>query len=136
MLERLLDDGLAAGVQPKGDILMDAHQARFGQHPHEGDIRGPDLFGAIEIVENRDTKALFDPTRKIKTKIKHAAIAEGLICSPAHGSIAGQRGNHVLLASPFILTNEQIDELTDKLARAVVPPSPHAPNPFLWRASR
>jgi adenosylmethionine-8-amino-7-oxononanoate aminotransferase len=35
------------------------------------------------------------------------------------GTIDGARGDHVLVAPPFIVTEAQLDELVDKLGRAV-----------------
>ena len=35
------------------------------------------------------------------------------------GTIDGVNGDHVLLAPPFILSDDQVGELTDKLASAV-----------------
>jgi hypothetical protein len=35
------------------------------------------------------------------------------------GTLDGVNGDHVLLAPPFIVTEAQLDELTEKLARAV-----------------
>jgi hypothetical protein len=93
--------------------------ARFGQHPYVGDIRGRGLFRAIELVEDRDTKATFDPGRWVHARLKAAAMEEGLICYPMGGTIDGRHGDHVLLAPPFIIEDAQIDELSDKLARAV-----------------
>jgi len=119
VLERLVDDGLVAGVPGKGDRLVQALQARFGQHPHVGDIRGRGLFRGVELVENRETKAPFEPSRKINVKVKKAAMAEGLICYPAGGTVDGKSGDHILLAPPFIINDDQIEELTDKLGRAI-----------------
>jgi hypothetical protein len=44
---------------------------------------------------------------------------EGLICYPMGGTIDGQRGDHVLLAPPFIISDNQIDEVVGKLDRAI-----------------
>ena len=46
-------------------------------------------------------------------------MAEGLICYPMGGTIDGQRGDHVLLAPPFIISDDQIDEVVSKLDRAI-----------------
>ncbi|AHM03145.1 Adenosylmethionine-8-amino-7-oxononanoate aminotransferase [Roseibacterium elongatum DSM 19469] len=119
VLERIVDDGLLAQVQDRGDTLVHALRSRFGQHPHVGDIRGRGLFRAIELVEDRTTKSSFDPNRKLHAKVKKAAMAEGLICYPAGGTVDGRLGDHVLLAPPFIITEDQIEELTDKLSRAL-----------------
>ena len=119
VLDAIEGRGLLARVRQMGGQLDAALQARFGQNPHVGDIRGRGLFRGIEIVADRETKTPFDPTRKIAARIKSAAMAEGLICYPMSGTIDGQRGDHILLAPPFIISEAQIDELTDKLGRAV-----------------
>lgn len=119
VLDRLLDDGVAARVAPLGKALRERLVDRFGQHPHVGDIRGRGLFQGIELVEDRETKAPFDPGRKLHVTIKAAAFEAGLICYPMGGTVDGQRGDHVLLAPPFILTEDQLDELVDKLGQAV-----------------
>ncbi|QFT82449.1 Adenosylmethionine-8-amino-7-oxononanoate aminotransferase [Roseovarius sp. THAF27] len=119
VLDRLLDDGLAARVAPLGEALRARLIERFGQHPHVGDIRGRGLFQGIEFVEDRQTKAPFDPARKLHARIKAAAFEAGLICYPMGGTVDGQRGDHVLLAPPFILTEDQLGELVDKLGQAV-----------------
>ena len=119
VLERLVDDRVAERVAPAGQSLRAALEAQFAQHPHVGDIRGRGLFQGIEIVADRETKAPFDPARKLHAKIKAAAFEAGLICYPMGGTLDGQRGDHVLLAPPFIITDAQIDELADKLAGAL-----------------
>jgi adenosylmethionine-8-amino-7-oxononanoate aminotransferase len=110
---------LLARVRELGKGLEERLRARFGNHPHVGDIRGRGLFWTIELVEDRLTKAPFDPARKINSRIKARAMAEGLMCYPMGGTLDGQRGDHVLLAPPFILQDGQLDELVDKLSRAV-----------------
>ena len=45
-------------------------------------------------------------------------MEEGLICYPAGGTVDGRRGDHVLLAPPFILTEAQMDELVERLSAA------------------
>ncbi len=119
VLGRILDDGLLEQVRARGDTLNAALHARFGHHPHVGDIRGRGLFRAIELVEDRDTKRSFDPARKIHARVKARAMDAGLICYPAGGTVDGRRGDHVLLAPPFIITDDEIDLLVDRLAGAV-----------------
>ena len=92
---------------------------RFGNHPHVGDIRGRGLFQAIELVADRVTKAPFDPARKLHARVKQEAMARGLMVYPMGGTIDGTRGDHVLLAPPFIVTAGQIDEIVDRLGSAV-----------------
>ena len=98
---------------------MAALHAQFGQHPNVGDIRGRGLFQGVELVADRETKTPFDPSRKIAGKIKAAAFEAGMICYPMSGTIDGQTGDHVLLAPPFIISDNQIDELVQKLSGAI-----------------
>ena len=102
-----------------GARLENALIERIGQHPHVGDIRGRGLFIGVELVADRETKAPFDPTRRIHGKVERFAFENGLVCYPMGGTIDGKTGDHVLLAPPFIITDGQIDELTDKFSSAV-----------------
>ena len=119
VVRAILDRGLLAQVQAKGQALQAALTARFGQHPHIGDIRGRGLFRGIELVADRDSKAPFDPARGIAARIKKAAFAEGLICYPMSGTIDGRSGDHVLLAPPFIISDQEMDMMLDRLHGAI-----------------
>jgi adenosylmethionine-8-amino-7-oxononanoate aminotransferase len=119
VVNAMLDRKLIPRVKTQGDKLMAALQAQFGQHPNVGDIRGRGLFQGVELVADRETKAPFDPSRKIAAKVKMAAFEAGMICYPMSGTIDGQSGDHVLLAPPFIISDDQIDELVQKLAGAI-----------------
>lgn len=119
VLRAIHERGLLERVQRMGTLLDGALHERLGQHPHIGDIRGRGLFRGLELVADRETKAPFDPARKLHAGIKAAAMQAGLICYPMGGTIDGQRGDHILLAPPFIITEDQIGELVDKLAQAI-----------------
>ena len=112
-------DNLLANVQAMGAVLNAQLQAAFDQHNHVGDIRGRGLFQAIELVADRDTKAPFDPSRKLHARIKSEAMARGLMVYPMGGTIDGVRGDHVLLAPPFIVSESDLAEITGRLAEAV-----------------
>lgn len=118
VLNRLTDDGLVSAVGSLGDALRSKLESTFGQHPHVGDIRGRGLFQGVEIVEDRNTKQPFSPDKKISGKIKAAAFEAGLICYPGSGTMDGAQGDHILLAPPFIVTNDQLDEIVGKLSVA------------------
>lgn len=119
VVSSILERDLITRVRVQGDKLAERLEARFGQHPHVGDIRGRGLFRGIELVADRETKAPFDPARGIAGKLKKATFEAGLICYPMQGTIDGRLGDHVLLAPPFIIEDAQLDELTDKLSLAL-----------------
>lgn len=119
VLDRLIDDDVLSKVKPLGDQLMAALKARFGNHPHVGDMRGRGLFIGLELVEDRGTKEPFDPKFKLAASIKKQAMADGLMCYPMGGTIDGQRGDHILLAPPFILEQHHIPMIVDRLEGAL-----------------
>ena len=113
------DDNLLGHVKERGKQLEQRLTERFGNHRHVGDIRGRGLFWAIELVADRAGRTPFDPALKLHQKIKAAAFADGLGCYPGGGTIDGRRGDHVLLAPPYITTPEEIDLVVEKLGAAV-----------------
>lgn len=119
VLQELLDHDLPAQVRARGDYLQSGLEARFGQHPHIGDIRGRGLFRGLEFVADRTAKAPFDPARGVAGKLKKAAMAEGLICYPMPGTRDGKLGDHLLLAPPFIASEADLDEMIERLSRAI-----------------
>ncbi|SOC28327.1 aspartate aminotransferase family protein [Thalassospira xiamenensis] len=110
---------LLANVVKQGELLADGLRERFGQHPFVGDIRGRGLFRGVELVADRETKDPFDPSRKINTKIKKAAFARGLMAYPMGGTIDGVRGDHVLFAPPFIVTEDDVAKIVDLFELAI-----------------
>ncbi|MCV2867006.1 aspartate aminotransferase family protein [Defluviimonas sp. WL0002] len=119
VLRKLLDADLAARSARMGERLSLALRDTFGQHPHVGDIRGRGLFIGMEFVADRERKSPFDPALGIAARLKAAAFDAGLVCYPMSGTRDGKLGDHVLLAPPFILEDRQIEEIIDKLARAI-----------------
>ncbi|MFK7874952.1 MAG: aspartate aminotransferase family protein [Paracoccaceae bacterium] len=119
VVQKILANDLAVRSASQGEHLSAALHNQFGQHPHVGDIRGRGLFQAIELVADRETKTPFDPKFGLAGKIKSAAFEAGLICYPMPGTRDGSIGDHVLLAPPFIITDDQIGELVSKLSGAV-----------------
>jgi hypothetical protein len=110
---------LIARVRRQGSRLKAALEERFGNHHHVGDIRGRGLFLGVELVAERSTKAPFDARCRLNQRVKQEAMARGLMCYPMGGTIDGERGDHVLVAPPFIITDEQIDELVEKLGTSI-----------------
>ncbi|MFP4275414.1 MAG: aspartate aminotransferase family protein [Paracoccaceae bacterium] len=118
VVRKLTEGGLVARAASQGARLRAALEAAFGQHPHIGDIRGRGMFIGLEFVQDRATKAPFDPADRVHARLKAAAFEAGLICYPMGGTIDGRRGDHLLLAPPFILEDAHIEELVAKLSTA------------------
>jgi adenosylmethionine-8-amino-7-oxononanoate aminotransferase len=112
-------DDLLANVREQGAHLARRLQERFGNHPFVGNVRGRGLFQGLEIVADRGTKEPFDPQRKLHARIKREAMARGLMVYPMGGTVDGARGDHVLLAPPFIIDSGAIDTIVERLGEAI-----------------
>jgi hypothetical protein len=113
------EDKLLPQVRTRGARFMELLNERFGQHAHVGDIRGRGLFVGLEFVADRETREPFAPELNMAGRLKAATFENGLICYPAGGTADGTRGDHVLLAPPFIITEAQLEELVDKLEKSL-----------------
>ena len=113
------EEGLLERVRAMGERLEESLIERFGNHRHVGDIRGRGLFRGLELVADRATKEPFDPASTLHARIKKAAMAEGLMCYPMGGTIDGRAGDHILIAPPFIIDEDHLAILTEKLGTAV-----------------
>lgn len=111
--------GLLAQVRARGAYFEKQLRTRFAEHPHVGDIRGRGLFWGVELVADRSGKTPFDPALKLHARIKAAGMQEGLLCYPMGGAADGKRGDHVLLAPPFIVSEAHLDEIVGALDRTI-----------------
>jgi adenosylmethionine-8-amino-7-oxononanoate aminotransferase len=95
--------------------------APLHSHRHVAEIRGLGLLLGIEFASDKSTRAPFDPSETVAEKIRSAAMQEGILTYPTQGCVDGTRGDHILLAPPFIITSEEsafiATALTSALAR-------------------
>ncbi len=112
-------DNLLANVRAQGAYLSRRLRERFGNHPFVGDVRGRGLFQGIELVADRETKEPFDPKLKLHARVKREAMVRGLMVYPMGGTVDGARGDHVLLAPPFIVDAPLVDTVVERLGEAI-----------------
>jgi adenosylmethionine-8-amino-7-oxononanoate aminotransferase len=112
-------DNLLENVRQQGTHLTRRLNERFGNHHHIGDVRGRGLFQAVELVRDRATQEPFDPKHKLHARIKQEAMTRGLMVYPMGGTIDGARGDHVLLAPPFITDAKTIDIIVERLGDSI-----------------
>ncbi|HEY4860233.1 MAG TPA: aspartate aminotransferase family protein [Xanthobacteraceae bacterium] len=120
-------DGLLANVRTQGGQLARRLKERFGNHPFVGDVRGRGLFQAVELVADRGSKAPFEPEHKLHARVKAEAMARGLMVYPMGGTVDGVRGDHVLLAPPFIVDAPIVDTIVERLGDAIDAATMHCP---------
>ncbi|HMT15758.1 MAG TPA: aspartate aminotransferase family protein [Ottowia sp.] len=112
-------DGLLQKVQRGAQVLQALLAEKFAKHPHVGDIRGRGYFWGVELVAERAGKTPFDPARRLHARVKSEAFARGLLVYPMGGTVDGRYGDHILLAPPFIATDDELALIVERLAEAV-----------------
>jgi adenosylmethionine-8-amino-7-oxononanoate aminotransferase len=89
------------------------------EHPHVGDIRGLGLLIGVEFVKDKKSREPFPPGDNIAERIRQAALEENVLTYPTQGCFDGLRGDHILLAPPFILSDEESARIAAALQSAL-----------------
>jgi len=118
VMEIVRGSDLLAGVHGKGERLMQKLRDRFSDHPHVDYLRGRGLFVGLEVVLDKANKQPYPAEQFMFRKVRQKAFDEGLICWPGCGS-ADNGGDFILLAPPYIISDAEMDELVEKLARTI-----------------
>ncbi len=84
---------------------------KFADHPLVGEVRGIGLLGALELVQNKDTKEPFAATAGAGAAVSRHA--------QAHGAIVRNMGDTVAFSPPLIISKAEIEELLSRTHRAL-----------------
>jgi len=101
-------DGLYAHAAGVGAYLQ-RRLAELSKIEQVGEVRGAGLLGAVELVEDRESRA---PAADLAKRATLAAQENALI-------VRNVAGNALAVCPPLIITRTQVDELVDKLRRAI-----------------
>ena len=98
----------AAGLAPHFQNRL----AALGEHPLVGEARGIGMIGGAELVADKRTRRSFDPQHGIASRAVQFAEAEGVIVRAVLGDV-------LTLCPPLIITVAEIDDLFERLTRAL-----------------
>ena len=117
------EHNLLNNVRVQGDNLKEQLKESFSAIPeldqYVGDIRGRGLFIGIELVANKETKQPFDSQLKVHAQIKKQAMENYLMVYPMGGTIDGVNGDHILLAPPFIINEDDVKQIVERLTKTL-----------------
>jgi adenosylmethionine-8-amino-7-oxononanoate aminotransferase len=80
-----------------------------------GDVRVSGFLGGIEFVSDRITKAPFPAQAKVNRVVADAAWQAGLIVYPGAGFLPGGTGDHIMVAPPLNISDDDMDTLFSRL---------------------
>lgn len=104
--------------QKMGEVLLRSLET-LRTHPSVGDIRGLGLMAALEFVREKSTREPYPREAEYSRVVSEEALRQGLIFLSLHGNVDGILGDYILLGPAFIITEEQIGELVEKLDRTL-----------------
>jgi adenosylmethionine-8-amino-7-oxononanoate aminotransferase len=88
-------------------------------HPNVGEIRGLGLLLSIEFVKDKSTREPFPREENVADRIGQAAFDENVLVYPTQGCVDGHRGDHILLAPPFVINAQESDQIGSALRSAL-----------------
>lgn len=99
-------------VRRVGPHLQTQLRARFADHPMVGEVRGIGLVAAVELVEDKAARKNFDASRKVGGRLMKLGEEHGVI-------LRSLPGDSIAFSPPLIITEAEIDEMLDRVARAL-----------------
>ena len=114
VLEVIEEDQLLGRVRAQGAKFKQMLDDHFKDHPNIGDIRGRGLFWGLEIVKDKKTKEPFPAELNLAGKIKADILENGMLSYPSQGCVDGIKGDHILLAPPYTVSDEELETIAQK----------------------
>ena len=120
-LEIMERERLADNAAKMGTRLHEGLKAAFGDHPNVGDVRGgKGLLAAVELVEDRGTRANFGSDRKVAPRLFAEMVKRGLVTRVrATAGAHPANGDVIMFAPPLVVTGEEIDRIVGVARDAV-----------------
>ncbi|KAK5989504.1 putative aminotransferase [Cladobotryum mycophilum] len=118
-VQRVLQkEGLIAKCATRGAYLETRLRATFDDAKYVGNIRGRGLLLGIEFVKDKASKRSFEPEVKFGLRVRDAAHDAGVAVYPGSGTVDGINGDHVILAPPLTITEDELDTVVRLLKEA------------------
>jgi adenosylmethionine-8-amino-7-oxononanoate aminotransferase len=118
VLEHLQNHGLVAASACLGKALL--HKLKtLCDLQAVGDVRGLGLMAGVELVADKKSQEPYARDELIAERVQAAALARGVNIYCCTGLVDGVDGDAILLGPPFIVTDQQLDEIVAVLREAI-----------------
>lgn len=111
LIDRL---GLIRNASDVGTYLTRTMAEALADHPNVGEVRGEGMLCAVELVEDRNGRRFFDPSRKIGPQVVASMLAKDRVIARAM-----PQGDIIGFAPPFCLTREEADQVVMATVAAI-----------------
>lgn len=110
-LEIIRNENFPAMAAEKGELLLRSLQDAVGDHPHVGEVRGIGLMAAVELVQDKATKAEFAKEDKVGFRVHQAAQKRGMF--------SRLRGDVFCIAPPIVTPAAQLQRIVEILKDSI-----------------
>ncbi|MDC0713357.1 aspartate aminotransferase family protein [Stigmatella sp. ncwal1] len=111
--------GVVANAARVGEYLQRRLREVLLPLPSVGSVQGVGLMAGVELVEDKASKKPFARSRKVVEGLLSELFAQGLVLWSNTGHADGTNGDLVMIGPPLIITEAEVDELVEKLARGI-----------------
>lgn len=88
--------------------------------PAVGEVRGLGMFLGVEFVKDKSSKEPYPDAVRFAKRVEAAALQHGLVTLGARGCVDRTHGDHMLLAPPLTLTDDEVEAVAKGLRAAVI----------------
>lgn len=115
------EDAMIEKARENGEYLGQLLAEHFSNRPYVGDVRGRGLFCCVEFVADKQSKEPFKPSLNIAKRLRLRGLEPGFdVCLfSSSGCADGYKGDHFLLAPPFIATQAELEEIVIRAGKVV-----------------
>jgi adenosylmethionine-8-amino-7-oxononanoate aminotransferase len=115
------ENNLVENSRCMGEYLGEKLQEHLFDHPLVGDIRGRGLFWGVELTQDKVSKAPWDPQLGLAKRIRSRGLEKGYdVCIfSATGAADGWKGDQFLLAPPYIVQKQDVDEIVRRVVKVM-----------------
>ena len=107
----LQNDHIVETVRDQTGPYLAQHFAALTDHPLVGEVQTCGLMGAVQLVKDKATGALFDETLDLGMVCRGHCFGNGLIMRAV--------GDRMIVAPPLVITRAQIDEMMALIRRCL-----------------
>jgi len=118
VLRIIEEENLVDKVEKLGEHLFRGLKG-LKEHPIVGDVRCVGLLAGIEFVKDRKSKKPFAEEVQLGSMLQKECLKNGLYIYPGRVSSIVDGGDHIMIAPPFVITKEQIDDMLSILETSI-----------------
>lgn len=118
VLRIIQEENLVDRVAKMGEYFLNGLNS-LKRHTIVGDVRCIGLLAGIEFVHDRKARKPYPAEYNVGARLQEICLKNGLYVYPGRVSSIVDGGDHILLAPPFIIEEEELDEIVNILDKSI-----------------